>query len=985
MPGHGGGLAQPSSSAAGVLAFLEDPNSELQARALQKLLRVVDQYWAEIANALPLIEALSEDETFPAHELAAAVASKCFYHLEEYNDGLRLALAAGKYFDINEKSEYVDTLLSKCIDEYNQLREAQASGEEVTIDPRMEYIIEQMFQRCYNDGTFNQAIGVALEGRRLDKVKEVIERASDKAGILDYTFRLCQQAVGSREFRLSVLEILVELYGRVHGEPDFSNVCQCLQHLDRPQHVAQILMALLHGTQDQALMAYQIAFNLVETENQGFVLEVVSHSPQLAQRTEELEQKQDDPTAGGEALDVATQVPRVATDEEVQERVGRLRQILCEGFDVDLTLNFLFRQSHTDLQILQNIKAAVESRNSILHNATVVAHGYMNAGTTMHNFLRDNLDWLGRASNWAKFTAVASIGVVHKGQVHESMKLLEPYLPQGGMSSSPFSEGGALYALGLIHVNKGGSGDSATISYLSDALRNAGTNETVQHGACLGIGLASMATANPMLLEELKGTLFTDSAVAGEAAALALGFLLAGTGPAHPLTQASLGELLAYAHDTQHEKIIRALSLAVAFMMYGREEEADPIIEQLARDRDSIVRYGAMYAIAMAYCGTSNNKAVRRLLHVAVSDVNDDVRRAAVTCLGFVLFRTPSQVPRLVSLLAESFNPHVRYGACMAVGIACAGSADENAIELLQPMLEDAVDFVRQGAYLAMALVLMQQAEARTPVVKRFRERIASAITDKHQPVMFKMGAILAAGILDAGGRNVVVSLQSRAGFMRMSAVIGLATWLQYWYWYPLMHFLSLSFAPTMLIGLNKDFNMPNNFVVTCNAKPSLFAYPKKLEDKKEDKKEKVATAVLSTTAKAKAREARREARRALAAGAGLERVPSTLTAQSEPMTIDESTTKEVSPKRKRQPEPSSFQLSNPARVTPAQEEYVVINTDATERYVPIYTTKPAGIIMLKDRQPGQAEDVEKVERVAMGQEEEAEPPEPFEWSPDSN
>jgi 26S proteasome regulatory subunit N2 len=40
-----------------------------------------------------------------------------------------------------------------------------------------------------------------------------------------------------------------------------------------------------------------------------------------------------------------------------------------------------------------------------------------------------------------------------------------------------------------------------------------------------------------------------------------------------------------------------------------------------------------------------------------------------------------------------------------------------------------------------------------------------------------------------------------------------------------------------MLIGLNKDFNMPNNFAAVCNARPSLFAYPRKLEDKKEDKK----------------------------------------------------------------------------------------------------------------------------------------------------
>lgn len=64
---------------------------------------------------------------------------------------------------------------------------------------------------------------------------------------------------------------------------------------------------------------------------------------------------------------------------------------------------------------------------------------------------------------------------------------------------------------------------------------------------------------------------------------------------------------------------------------------------------------------------------MQRLLHFAVTDVSDDVRRAAVLCLGFVLLGTPEQCPKIVALLAESFNPHVRYGAAMAVGIACAG------------------------------------------------------------------------------------------------------------------------------------------------------------------------------------------------------------------------------------------------------------------------------------------------------------------------
>ena len=87
-------------------------------------------------------------------------------------------------------------------------------------------------------------------------------------------------------------------------------------------------------------------------------------------------------------------------------------------------------------------------------------------------------------------------------------------------------------------------------------------------------------------------------------------------------------------------------------------------------------RYGGMFVIGMAYRGTANNGAIQKLLHFAVSDVADDVRRAAVLCLGFVLMGVPEQCPRIVSLLSESYNPHVRYGAAMAVGIACASTGE---------------------------------------------------------------------------------------------------------------------------------------------------------------------------------------------------------------------------------------------------------------------------------------------------------------------
>lgn len=105
----------------------------------------------------------------------------------------------------------------------------------------------------------------------------------------------------------------------------------------------------------------------------------------------------------------------------------------------------------------------------------------------------------------------------------------------------------------------------------------------------------------------------------------------------------------------------------------------------------------------------------------------------------------------MVSLLAESYNPHVRYGAAMALGIACAGTGLKEAIALLDPMTNDPVNFVRQGALIASAMILIQQTEATCPRAKDFRALYAKVIVDKHEDHMAKFGAILAQGIIDAG------------------------------------------------------------------------------------------------------------------------------------------------------------------------------------------------------------------------------------------
>lgn len=73
-----------------------------------------------------------------------------------------------------------------------------------------------------------------------------------------------------------------------------------------------------------------------------------------------------------------------------------------------------------------------------------------------------------------------------------------------------------------------------------------------------------------------------------------------------------------------------------------------------------------------------------------------------------------------MSLLAESYHPHLRFGAAMAIGIACAGTASKEALALLETLYEGTVPFVRQGALIATAMVLMQQNGITCPKVIQY-------------------------------------------------------------------------------------------------------------------------------------------------------------------------------------------------------------------------------------------------------------------------
>jgi 26S proteasome regulatory subunit N2 len=150
---------------------------------------------------------------------------------------------------------------------------------------------------CFTDGQYQQAIGIALESRRLDKLEEAVVNSGDPPAHLAYALRVCQTLVTSREFRRTVrarasarlharcarhrrcthaarqaltlrahapvglspglvakqvLRVLVKLYEAAGGNTDYVSVCQCLMFLDDAPGAAALLERLISGSEARA-------------------------------------------------------------------------------------------------------------------------------------------------------------------------------------------------------------------------------------------------------------------------------------------------------------------------------------------------------------------------------------------------------------------------------------------------------------------------------------------------------------------------------------------------------------------------------------------------------------------------------------------------------------------------------------------------------------------------------------------------------------
>lgn len=110
----------------------------------------------------------------------------------------------------------------------------------------------------------------------------------------------------------------------------------------------------------------------------------------------------------------------------------------------------------------------------------------------------------------------------------------------------------------------------------------------------------------------------------------------------------------------------------------------------------------------------------------------------------FIGFSNPEECVEYANLLVDHFNGSIRYGAAMAVAIACAGTANkvlfiflillclchilflyfilmricfQEALACIEPLLSAKESYVRQGAVIATSMIMIEHNEQSCPKV----------------------------------------------------------------------------------------------------------------------------------------------------------------------------------------------------------------------------------------------------------------------------
>jgi 26S proteasome regulatory subunit N1 len=273
---------------------------------------------------------------------------------------------------------------------------------------------------------------------------------------------------------------------------------------------------------------------------------------------------------------------------------------------------------------LENIRGGGTSADSAKHNlASAFVNAFVNAGFGNDKMMlveNEQKSWVWKTKEDGMLSTAASLGMLLQWDVEGGLDKIDKYQ----YAAEDPIKAGALLAIGIVNSGVRNDGDPA-LSLLGDTDNLHNKSVQVRMASIMGLGLSYAGSSREELLSYLL-PIVEDSSLEMQLSAMAavsLGMIFVGSSN-HQVAEA-IATTLMDADRQKHlkDKWARFMSLGLALLYFGRQEEVDVILDILKAIDHPLARPTSVLASVCAWAGTGAVLKLQELLHICNDHIED--------------------------------------------------------------------------------------------------------------------------------------------------------------------------------------------------------------------------------------------------------------------------------------------------------------------------------------------------------------------------
>jgi len=466
--------------------------------------------------------------------------------------------------------------------------------------------------------------------------------------------------------------------------------------------------------------------------------------------------------------------------------------------------------------------AGLTNTDSARHNlASAFVNAFVNTGYG-NDKLMLNLDsknsWVWKTKEEGMLSTTASLGMLLLWDVETGLDQIDPYTH----IDDDMVKAGAMLATGIFNSGVRLDSDPA-LALLGDEDNLSHKNRIIRLASIMGLGLA-YAGSNKEELLELLLPIVVDTSLdmqLSAMAALSLGMIFVGSANGE-VTDALMNTLLDEDRSKQlKDKWTRFMSLGLALLFFGQQEEVDVILETLKALDHPMAKSASVLTEVCAWAGTGAVLKIQQLLHICNEHIEDDGEETkgdellqAYAVIGMSLVAMGEDVGqdmilRTLGHLMHYGEANIRKAVPLALGLISPSNPQMKVYDTLSRYSHDNDNDVAINAIFAMGLCGAGTNNAR--LAQLLRQLASYYHRDPNALFMVR----IAQGLLHAGKGTLslnpfhtdrqVLSRVAAAGLLTVlvsfidakSFIVGDSHYLLY--------YIATAMSPRFLITLDED------------------------------------------------------------------------------------------------------------------------------------------------------------------------------------